>query len=402
MLPISNVNKNLARGPKNSEEFIEMCEDIHYDVVKLYDLGNQHSADITYNMDLMMIENYFMQNRISQLEQRVEALQNDVNNLDSSATYRTMRNVVRSKNNVITVNENMVQVDELHGLATLPYTVISKAAVIDASGNLYVPPSLSMTVNESTNGNTWVQINDQNIMKTFDCNNSSCWMHTSGYSLTSGVNSVYVRLYIKLPLQSINNAYVNAISIKPFPENSMEIVDIQYVTPTNLTPQTIQNFPVGGVKDAGKTLFTFPPVEVTDILVTLKQPYNLVSDNMKYFYYGMQEIGIYFNDYKSNYAYLVSEFSLDDKNFAVINTPTVVLAPGTPTAVTSLITHELFFPTGTDDTLKPGDIIPGNHTVQFGETIPQDHKKAYVLTKIEKTDEITPAVKAVEISYLTR
>jgi len=137
MLPISQINENIRTGPKNSKEFIQMCEDFHYDICKLFDIANQHDEDIRYNMDLLIVENYFLQNKIYELENSIRTIRNGVNSLDSVNIPRTLSNSFKAENMFNALydvdKDKIAQIDSLHGIATIKYNSTSKASIIDDS-----------------------------------------------------------------------------------------------------------------------------------------------------------------------------------------------------------------------------------------------------------------------------
>ena len=227
-------------------------------------------------MDLLIVENYFLQNKIYELENSIRTIRNGVNSLDSVNIPRTLSNSFKAENMFNALydvdKDKIAQIDSLHGIATIKYNSTSKASIIDQNGVVMIPPSLAVNLYESTDGTTYVPVNDPKVMRTFDCNNSSCWMHKSQYS---SINELYILLHIKFPLQSINNVYVNSISIKPTPEYSMEISNIQYITPSNNVPRTIPNF--APIINANKALFMFPSTEITELFIFLKQPYYFIA-----------------------------------------------------------------------------------------------------------------------------
>ncbi|WP_433957849.1 hypothetical protein [Cytobacillus horneckiae] len=77
MRPITLKNPNLNKGPSSSVEFNKLRNDIQTDVTTLFNIVNKHDGLIAENMDHILRETYFLQNRILKLENRVRELQND-------------------------------------------------------------------------------------------------------------------------------------------------------------------------------------------------------------------------------------------------------------------------------------------------------------------------------------
>lgn len=67
MRPITLRNPNLNKGPSSSEEFNKLRNDIQTDITNLFDIVNSHDGIISENMDHILRENYFLQNRLQEV-----------------------------------------------------------------------------------------------------------------------------------------------------------------------------------------------------------------------------------------------------------------------------------------------------------------------------------------------
>ena len=107
----------------------------------------------------------------------------------------------------------------------------------------------------------------------------------------------------------------------------------------------------------------------------------------------MQEIGVYNYDFKSDESYIVSKFEIKDKYFSIINSPVIQIPDGCPKNVYNLVEHKLF----TD----PSDISISSTGIPFNQGIGGSYSTVYILTKIKKTDDVTPAISCIDIDYFT-
>lgn len=371
MLPTSKSNQNITQGPKSSQEFNNLCRDIKYDISTLFQETNKNGVDIEYNMNTLVIENFFLQAKINSLQ---NALASTESMIDSHVRVKTVS--FNTANHIVNHSLNKAYLDVVNGIISTPYSLINKNLVLDHNSSYVAPSDLEFNIYEATDSTDSYEIIDYNKMKTFDGNNASIWYHTSKFDISNPVDRIYIILKIKLPLNYINNTLVNAIGIKPFPEGSMNILNVQYSTPNNNTLVNLPNFPTDGIQEADKVLLHFPSIDIEDIYILLEQPYYFMDNNYKYFYYGMQEIGIYYLDFNTEVSYVLTEFDIDDY-YSIINEPTIETSVGTPTNIVDLVSHQLYF--------DKDDIKVGVNNYPFGATIIGNYKKAYILTKIKQS-----------------
>src|SRR4051812_49384699 len=78
MQPISKNNPNLHKGPSSSAEFNRMQNEVHYDLTSLFGVANQHGIEIKDNMDILIRENFFMQNKINELQTAIEKIKTNL------------------------------------------------------------------------------------------------------------------------------------------------------------------------------------------------------------------------------------------------------------------------------------------------------------------------------------
>ena len=67
--------KNIYRGPSSSAEFNKRNAAILKDIHTLYEKLNENEESIEESMDIVLRENFFLQNHVSLLRQEIEKLQ---------------------------------------------------------------------------------------------------------------------------------------------------------------------------------------------------------------------------------------------------------------------------------------------------------------------------------------
>ena len=395
MIPTSDYNESILYGAKNSREMLKIFDNIHYDMSNLFYVASTYEQAIKSNMDALILQNYFLQMKVNDLEKSISDLRNDI---DSNTAGGFKTTTLKFDSNYILTTNNLqaVQMDVNHGFSTLPYKQISKTNA-SYNGKTYIYPSLKVDVNIIKDGLA-TPVNDSltNLNKIFDGSNSSYWLYYVDYDIDSDIEEVMFQVSVDLPVNVSNNPFINALTINTMPEYSMDIVKLVYLDPTHRNIYEFDHFPVDGIKNSSRHIFTLPNTETYSIIAVFRQPYYFIQNNKKRFYFGIQDIGVYFYDYLSEYAYALSKLSTT-KNLKIINTPTVNTAPGTPTNIKNLVSHELFLP----DENGYVNISPGQSIVEFGQEIQGLYNQAYILTKIERNVQTVPIIRDITIQYAT-
>lgn len=409
MQPISHNNPNLHRGPSSSLEFNRIQNDMHYDVSQLFSIANQHDLQIKENMDVLIRENFFLQNKINELSQALDKIKVDMIYKQQGLQKQQMIKSMYTMTNIVNNGTGQAKVDTMYGVATIPESdKVSKLSYQSDDGNIIIPSTLKVDLLESTNTqpvNTstgmreYYAVTDPNLVKAFDRSNNTFWVHTSSFPEESNVSEVYGHITINLPLNILNNVYVNTLILHPYPEYSMTIADIwykgydgtRYRLPNYPTAKNNQNQDVPvPIKNAGKLFFSFPKTEITEIQIFFTQPYWFSNEGKRDFVYGFQEIGVEYRAYNASVAELVTEFSLEgtNKRFYTIEKPLVVPAEGSPQDINSLVEHKLYY----NNSLTS--------EFEFGNEILAPIQKVYVKTIIRSSGDIVPAIKDIKLDYM--
>ncbi len=407
MLPLLNRYSEHYRGPANSYEYNQLRENIHFDITKLYNYAALNQARIYKNMDIIMTENYFLQNRLMELEQLLSDMEQYVsgegNMRKLSATYGTHKQVRYSVEDVdlhIPIAQRMF-VDTLNRHASIPPNFTqSRTTVDDLAGNKAIPVGLQMFVYEGTsvedlqtqmdNVNA---IEDPTIYHAFDGKRNTFWAYTS--TRDNDVSELYIAVHIKLTEIDV----INGIELHPFPEFALTLADVKYRN--RAEPWTsVSTYPVEGeeqqeVHNATKTKFIFPTVYAGEILIYMKQPHYFIDNNQHIFMYGFQAIDVQHNEYSTEGASIISEYDLSqygNLTYNVVELPQVKASIGSISNIDSLLSHQLYY----EDT--GGNVWPGT----FGSSIPiGDCQKVYVMTTMTPRDNITPMIQSTQISFNT-
>lgn len=408
MQPISQNNPNVHKGPTSSKEFNELRNNIHYDLVQLFDLANKHDKEIRKNMDVLIRENMFLQNRINELEDAVGKIGQDLLYREEGLNKQRF---VKSFYDLAGVSDGdpnkEALIDTMYGyLSVAPNDFVSKISYKGEEGEVTIPESFEVQIfetnntepiDENTGMREYYSIHDNEVLRAFDRNKNSFWVHTSSFPEDSGVSEVGGIVHIKLPLDTINNVYANTITMNPSPEYSMTIKDIQ-VKGYGEQWYRLDNYPTmeeGGeekpvsLEDSGKLIFSFPKTEITEIQIFFSQPYWFANEKKRDFTYGFQEIEVEYRSYSDLEAEVVTEFSLEEttKRFYTIEEPEVELVKGTEENVGELISHRLYY---------NRDLT---NEFNFGNEIMADIQKVYVKTTIRGQGDTIPMVRRIKLDY---
>lgn len=219
MRPITLKNPNLQKGPSSSEEFNKLRNDIQTDLTSLFNIVNQHDGTISENMDHILRENYFLQNRLLKLEGRVQELEKDyqANNVEGESILT--RSFYHASNITSPTVNNPINIDTLHGIVS-PVVVRShdKIAYKNDLGQYILPSNLEVSVFETTDveplddttkQRKYYAVDTKGINKAFDGDKNSFWVRQSETNENKCVTEVYGLIHVKIPQEISNNIYTN-------------------------------------------------------------------------------------------------------------------------------------------------------------------------------------------------
>jgi hypothetical protein len=409
MQPISENNPNLHKAPSTSAEFNRIQNRLHYDLVQLFNIANRHNVQIKDNMDILIRENFFLQNKINELGMALEKIKTDMTYKEQGLQKQQIIKSMYSRNGIVTGKPLDANVDTLYGIATIPDAdKVSKTSYMTDDQKVIIPSSLRVSILESNNTQKidtetgmreYYSISDPYLLQAFDKNNNTFWVRTSQFPDESNVSEVYGCMTINLPLDILNNVYVNTLTLNPYPEYSLTIADVwykgydgtRYRLPNYPTTKDSSNKDVPvAIKDAGKLLFSFPKTEMTEIQIYFSQPYWFANEGKRDFVYGFQDIGVEYRSYNTSQAELVTEFSIEgtSKRFFTIDAPVVVPALGSEQFINDLVEHKLYY--SSDLTSE----------FEFGNEIMAPIQKVYVKTILKSNGDVLPVIKDIKLDYV--
>lgn len=408
----SMAQRNLYRGPSSSKEFNQRNQSLITDMENIFQLLNQNEESIEENMDIVLRENFFLQNHISLLRNEVNRLNELVENkeerenetgtasnifIQNFYTTNQLKNGVAAKASLI---------DRMHGLVTpLPTDVSSKLNYTTDGGTVFVPNDLEIFVKEAKNtvydeaGNlVYYDLSNAQTKAIVDKDKNTFWVRDISFDQTDSVTEVFGELHIKLPAKGMNNLYANALTIHPYPEGSMRIRDIQYKGYGDQWSR-LENYPTEMQKgievprifeNTRKSFFQFSRTEMTELRIFYSQPYWFENSGKSTFSYGFQGIDLEYRIYTEKSCEFVSVIDLTEKKavFQSIAYPEAIASESSEHDLVNLVEHHLYY----DESMET--------EFDFDTTILSPIAKIYVKTVLKKEGDAVPVLKEVRIPYV--
>ena len=403
--------KNIYRGPSSSAEFNKRNAAILKDIHTLYEKLNENEESIEESMDIVLRENFFLQNHVSLLRQEIEKLQRLVEEKEEyESDADTARNIFVQNFYQTNAFRNGTgtqrsTVDRQHGVV-FPAMAdsTSKFSYLTDNREVFFPSGLQLFLKEAKNtvldseGNpVSYDLVEPNANQMLDRDKNTFWIRTVGFDQKESVTEVFGELHIKLPTSSLNNLYANRLTIHPYPEGSMRIRDIQYKgygdrwmrLPNYPTVQTGAGEIPFVFENARKLLFQFGRTEMTELRIFYSQPYWFESGNQALFTYGFQDIDLSYGIYTEKSCEFVSVVDLSDKNafFDSLSYPEALAAKGTDKDLTNLVEHHLYY----DEALS--------EEFDFDESILMTLQTVYIKTVLKKEGDDIPVLKEIRFPY---
>lgn len=402
----TTTNKNLYRGPSSSHDFNEIMQDIHYDLAQIADGVNNNETSMKRQNDILLRENHYFQARLAEVVRLVEETQWKLRQTGTEQREKFLRQFYDLKGLRDGDPSREAFVDMIHGLVTpAPAAVSSKLSYMTESGTVLIPQDLEIMVRESndskardvvTNELIYEDIASEGLEALIDRNKSTFWIKNSVFREEEAVSEVYGEVHIKLPASNMTSLYANTLSIRPYPEGSMTIQDIFYKGQGDQWAR-LPNFPtktVSGVttpvpiEKAMKTLLSFSQIEITELRIFFSQPYWFQNEKQREFTYGFQDIELEHRVYTDKDCEFVSVYSLPSgQAFSLVKEPVVKPGVGTPSNLTGLVTHELYYDAGLTSAFS------------FEQEILAPIQTIYVKTVLKKQGDLVPVVKQLELEY---
>lgn len=407
----STRQKNIYRGVSSSKEFNERNQAMINDSRTLYNLLNNNEQKIEGNMDVVLRENFFLQNELAKLKQEVEKLnrlveEQNAENVNQEGISSVFRQDFYTTDSIINGQENKASyIDRTHGLITpKPTDITSKFSYMTDSGEVFLPSGLEVFVKEAkntvfdSNGNLiYYDLDPSGTEAIIDKDKNTFWIRNVSFDETQSVTEVFGETHIKLPTKGLNNLYANALTIHPYPEGSMRIRDIQYKGYGDQWSR-LENYPtelIDGkeipivLDNARKLFFQFARSEMTEIRIFYSQPYWFENEGLSTFSYGFQGIDLQYRIYTEKSCEFVSVLDISDKSATLksIGYPETLAAPGSTVNLTNLVEHHLYY----DETMET--------EFDFNNSVMASLSKIYIKTILKKEGDVVPVLKEIRVPY---
>lgn len=401
---------NLYKGPNSSKEFNERNLRIRNDINRLYQLMNENAVDIEKNMDIALRENFFLQNEVTTLTSEVERLKGLLEEKAElergEASNILLENFYQSQNIINGKGNKSALIDRTHGVVTpLPTNTTSKLSYETDSGEVFLPSGLNLFLKEakntekSDNGElVYYDIEGVNAEYIADRKEDTFWIREVSFPTKDSVTEVFGELHIQLPTEGLNNLFANTLVIHPYPEGSMRIRDIQYKGFGNQWSR-LENYPLEEkqgewvpktIDNARKLLFQFNKTEMTEIRIFYSQPYWFENQGISTFTYGFQSVDLEYRLYTEKNCEFVTKLDITEKQALLsrVEEPEVIPAKGTPSNLTNLVEHHLYY----DEQMET--------EFDFNQDILASIQTVYVKTILKKEGDIVPVLKEIRIPYV--
>ena len=401
--------KNLYRGASSSKEFNQRNAALIKDVTTLFGQLNENEVAIEKNMDILLRENFFLQNHLALLKQEVSKLQTlleegQEENEAEIALNVFVQNFYQTEAFRNGIGTKASSVDRIHGvISPSEADRSSKFSYMTDSGKVFLPSGLEIFVKEAKNtqldtfGNpVYYDLVGEDTTALVDQNKNTFWVRTVSCDKKESVTEVFGEIHIRLPIAGLNNLYANSLTLHPYPEGSMRIRDIQYKGYGDQWHR-LGNYPVDGetpetFEMARKLLFQFDRTEMTELRIFYSQPYWFEDGDRCLFSYGFQDIALDYRIHTEKSCEFVTVLDLSQKNalFHYVGYPEAVPARGTETDLTNLVEHHLYY----DESMEA--------EFGFDEDILASLSKVYVKTVLKKEGDSLPVLKEVRFPYAFR
>lgn len=314
------------RGKVDSHALNELQKQAFDDILDLFNKANALQKTV-YEMNMAnSIESMCYTRRLEDTVRELDQLRDKYNNL--TASLNDYRYITRyAYHTSVDDDEFSASIDaSTNDIIAHIASSTSKTRLYDSTYNeTLVPPSLQTYIGPDSfraGGNIY-SIEDTDISKAFDGNNSSVWLRK--VITSQSVEEIENEIIIGLPEDIITSRLVNQIVINPFPVGYIDIVDVLYKSngAWKRIPgfnhhsgcEEYQKVDIFGnvsnyysINDAGNLRFNFQDIQTNQIKIKLRQRhYETDNENARRIWYlGLRDVDIIYNVYTRDH----SEFSL--------------------------------------------------------------------------------------------
>ena len=305
-------------GQTNSNDFNNMSKEIALDLFNLYENISKNEEVLDNVIDILQINNQYLTNRITHLENQIKHMKRGIEYLEfydsSIISYGDdlpIEPIPENEQAYINYNYNIATLHSIYNDSKTFLTDIHEK-------EFFVPEDLVVTILETSYPGA--EIEEKDPYNAFDQNITTAWKRKVVFPKGVAPDFVRATMDIKLPLSIINNMIVNTIFINPFPDASINIVDILY-KPLNGSDYIsfINTDFFKPVRNANNIAITFEDIQPSNIRIVFEQdkPIDIDNGDKAMFVLGAQNIAIYNRDYtdiSSFYIHFKPVTSVDQIN----------------------------------------------------------------------------------------
>ena len=305
-------------GQTNSNDFNNMSKEIALDLFNLYENISKNEEVLDNVIDILQINNQYLTNRITHLENQIKHMKRGIEYLEfydsSIISYGDdlpIEPIPENEQAYINYNYNIATLHSIYNDSKTFLTDIHEK-------EFFVPEDLVVTILETSYPGA--EIEEKDPYNAFDQNITTAWKRKVVFPKGVAPDFVRATMDIKLPLSIINNMIVNTIFINPFPDASINIVDILY-KPLNGSDYIsfIDTDFFKPVRNANNIAITFEDIQPSNIRIVFEQdkPIDIDNGDKAMFVLGAQNIAIYNRDYtdiSSFYIHFKPVTSVDQIN----------------------------------------------------------------------------------------
>lgn len=308
--PISQIRPAVFRGPADSKSHNTSAEEFYYDMMQLFYGAQQLESKIHQTQKIMEQQQKGFAESKDALDAKIKELESLIpSGISHVKTLRPSQALAGYPNIFQGVKPNKVSsfIDKEFGFISPAHSSMpaSKTYLFDDVKQRIIVEDLVIDISDSA-----AYTKETPRIQAVDGCRSTYWMYEAHYPSTSSIQEELVDITIELPSDIADHDMVNFISVVPYPEGSIDIMDIQYQGADNVF-RSIPSFPTvfnvltqqheaDPVIGAFRQAFTFPEIEMNKVKVTLRQRQFSIIEGKKVFTLGLQDLGIFYVEYNKS------------------------------------------------------------------------------------------------------
>lgn len=303
-------NPGRERGPLSSESANDFQDQVVYDLTELASAANTNANKIVRALVDTYSENLYLKRRIAALEK------SDNYKEFISGKYATKLNKFIDFHNSEGIffpatlsSDKAASYKGQFGEISLPINAVENKFFNFSlrTREIIVPDDFSadaVGVFDKADGNgiqdyeKGGDITEGDPRNAFNGINETTWMRQVTFPLESGVDEVEVQLTAVVPAGISSQA--NLIEIVPFPEGSIDIVQLATSSDIGSAFQEVDGFEEENNIQSKR--YHFSPRNVEQVRIRLRSRNWREIDGKKVFVYGLRELGLKLVDYKKDYT----------------------------------------------------------------------------------------------------